>query len=115
MHNQLVEGAMLEALVLDFDFPASIAALHALHSIAGAFGPLVEVAHNIDFGGVGSPFAQHIAFFGLVQTEIEIAGGKFAEVVCTIGKFCHLAYCLVMTPVDSIGKISQSAVVPDDF
>ena len=114
MHDELVEGTMLEALVLDLDFPAAIAALDALHLITRTLRPLVEVADNIDFCCIRSPFAQHIAIFCLVESKIEIAAGKLAEIVCTSCEFSHLADSLLMTSVDGICEVLQAAVVSDE-
>lgn len=114
MHDELVEGAVLEALVLDFDFPTAIAALDALHCITGTLGPLVEVAYNINFRGIRSPFAKHIAIFRLVQTKVEIAASKLAEVICASSDFSHLADSLIVTPIDGISIFCQSAVVLDE-
>ena len=104
MHNQFIERTMLEGLVLYLDFPVSCRTLHALHRIAGAFLPSVEIANNINLGGIGCPFAKHITILCLVKTEVEIATRKLIEVVRARSNLCHLTRNLVMTAIDGISK-----------
>ena len=114
MHDELEEGAMAEGLVLDFQFPVAGAA-DASHGIAGTFLPSVEVAHHEDVDGIGSPFAQHPSVLGLVQAEVEVAAGKFIEVVCSACQLSHLASSFFVPAIDGIGIFCQGIVVADNL
>ena len=52
------------------DFP--VAAAKRLERPGGSALPVVEVAHEIDAGGVRSPFAQHPAFRVLVKAVVQV-------------------------------------------
>ena len=79
MDFQLEEVTMLHGRGWQLDFPYT-ATLFLLHAELLLLFPAVEVADEVDFRSVRSPFTEHPSpLFRAVQTEVEVAGSDVAQ------------------------------------
>ena len=69
MYFQLVEVAVFEGVAAQFDFPVP-GVLYPFQLVFRRFLPIIEIAYQIDFGGMGRPFAEHPPRSRAVQAEI---------------------------------------------
>ena len=69
MYFQLVKVAVLEGFAAQFDFPVA-GVLYPFQLVFRRFLPIIEIAYQIDFGGMGRPFAEHPPRSRAVQAEI---------------------------------------------
>ena len=74
----LIKVAMLHIFVREFQLPI-IGAFDALAAILFLFLPFIEVAHQINICGVGSPLTEHPSFLCFMQSEVVVSIGKLTE------------------------------------
>ena len=91
---------MLEDFGGELEFPVA-GAFEALEGILGLFLPSVEVADEVNGGGVGSPFADDPLAGRAVQAIIEGAVGEVSELVLAAGEFGYLSHGVVVATLDS--------------
>ena len=69
MYFQLIEVAVFEGVAAQFDFPVP-GVLYPFQLVFRRFLPVIEIAYQIDFGGMGRPFAEYPPRSRAVQAEI---------------------------------------------
>ena len=97
----LIELAVLKSLFRKLQFPVACA-FDALATVFVGFLPVVEVAYQIDVGGIGSPLTEHPALSELVQAEIQMTGGEVRQFLLAV--LCQLVdfpYSMIVTASDS--------------
>ena len=77
LHQQLEELPVLHGIDGQLDFP--VAVVNPLQSILLPLLPPVEIAYQVDGGGVGRPFAEHPSPRRLMQPEIQITRGEVRQ------------------------------------
>ena len=102
LYLHLIEVAVLHGLGGEFQFPVA-SALDTLELILLVLLPVVEITDKIYFSGIGSPLAEHpSSTCCLVQSEIEMTGGKVGELdfslLCQLFQF---PLSMVVTSTDS--------------
>ena len=110
---QLEEVAVMHLTGLELDFP--IAVVDAFHLVGLILLPIVEIANQIDVGGIGCPLAQHPTFGSLVQTKIEITAGEVRKrLLAAIGQFVQFPEGMVMTTADgSLERFEPRVILHD--
>ena len=114
-----VDGQLLEVLVVEFSqrefqFPVS-GALDALEGISGIFFPSVEIADEIDFRGIGCPFAQHPLAGRGVKAEVEVTIGEVSEGGLTSCELLNLLDDMVVASLDCAFEGLEPVVVLDEL
>ena len=71
----LIEVAMIYAVFRQFQLPIA-GTFDALASILGTFLPFIKVTYQINVSSIGSPFAEHPAFFKFMQSVIFMSISK---------------------------------------
>ena len=100
VHTQLVEIAVMHGTLRKLDFP--VAVIQAFQPIGGALTPIVELAHQINFGRIGRPFTEHPTAFNTVKAIIIIGVSKIIKITRAASEFGDFVHCVLMTTVDSI-------------
>ena len=86
---QFEEVAMVHLAGFQFDFP--VAVVDAGHLVGFIFLPSVEVAHQMNVGGIRRPLAQHPSLGGFVKSEVQVSAGKVGKgLFATVGQFIQL-------------------------
>ena len=113
IHFQLVQVAMLHGLFRQIDFP--VARLADPFQAESLFLlPSVEITHQIDFGGIRSPFPESPSFVGAMQSEIKMACRKVRQCFLSY-QFFFFLYCMLVTAINSIGIRFQPRIILYDI
>ena len=91
-YEQLVHLAVGHRFLRQLGFPNAVA--YRLKTIGLILGPVIEIAFDIDRGGIRSPFAHHPSFGRMMKTEIEVTGGPISKRF-TAGEFCLFIACII--------------------
>ena len=75
LYKELEEVAVLESFSRKFYLPV-LSVLQFLHGILLILFPVIEVAYEVNLGGIGSPLTEYPSLVSLMQTVIEIASSK---------------------------------------
>ena len=106
-----VEVAMLDGLFGEFQFPV-VGARDTFGSVALLFGPVVEIAYEIDVRSVGRPLAEHPSTCHFVQAVVEVSRCEVAESrLAVVGELSDFPEGMVMPSADSRFKRFQVGVV----
>ena len=68
---------MADGMGREVDFPCALAYVAEL--VLWEFAPGVEVAYEVDVGGVGCPFAEGPSLWCLVESVVEVSVGELGE------------------------------------
>ncbi len=107
----LVELAVLQGFLGEFQLPVACA-LYALAAVFLVLLPVVEVANEVNIGGVRCPLAEHPAARQLVQSEVKVAGGKVGEfLLAVLRQLANLPEGVVVTAANGSLEGLQPGVV----
>ena len=102
---------MLQVLLAELQFPVA-SSFDALATVVLVLLPVIEVAYQIDVGGVGSPLAEHPSARLFVQSEIEVSGGKVTECLLSVTRqLIQFPQGMVVPALDGSGKGFEPRVV----
>ncbi len=110
----LVQLSVLQVFLLQLQLPVA-RAFYALAAVALILAPVVEVADEVDVGGVGCPLAEHPPARQLMQAVVEVAGGKVREgALAVLRQLVQLPHGVVVAPADGLLIGFQPRIVLHD-
>ena len=110
--TQLVQVAVAHCALGQHNLP--VAVLETLEAIGSTLAPIVELAHEIDFGRIGCPFAEYPALACAVQAIIVISVGKLHKITRATRQLFYLVHSVLMTSIDGVAIRLQPGIIIDD-
>ena len=98
LNEQFVHLSVGHRFLRQFSFPNAVP--YGLETIGLVLGPIIEIAFDIDGGGIRRPFAHHPSFGRMMKTEIEVSGSPFTKRF-TAGEFRFFIACIISACLQS--------------
>ena len=102
---------MLHATLGKINFPVAIGKL--THLIRCALGPVVEISHNKNLGGIRGPLAQGPTLVAVVKPVVVIGIGKVDQRAILASEFFLLIKEIVVSPHNGFFKGFKPWVILD--
>ena len=107
MDGEFVELTMLDGTCRKLYLPVAIALWHTLHGVVLVFLPIVEVADDIDFRGIGCPLTKNPFLVLEMESIVEITRGEIGQLLlAALREFINLVEGVLMTTFDGCGEWS---------